>query len=602
MSDYRTTPAHSEKMPAGIPYIISNEAAERFSFYGMKGILFVFLVNYLSVLGGKDYTPAEATATTSFFTAAVYLTPILGAIIADTFFGKYRTIISLSIVYCLGHLCLALMGVSGPPKFWLLAGLGLVSLGAGGIKPCVSAHVGDQFGTSNQHLITRIFNIFYFSINLGAVVSNLAIPIILEHYGPHWAFGVPGILMALATLFFWMGRNKFVHVPAHGRQFIAEIFSREGRAAIGKLIPLYLFVAVFWCLFDQTANTLVFQAERMDRNLFGIQVLPSQIQAANPFLILVLIPLFTFVIYPFAEKRLKLTPLRKVGTGLFLMVISFAVISLAQESIDRGGEPHVAWQLLAYLIFTSAEILISIVCLEFSYTQAPKKMKSFIMGLFLASVFAGNMVTGLINLYIQVPKTEFSSGVNPGLDGKIGTMDDLKKTEDGTIESPVSGALAATAERVTSSFEQSGTLPAELADLPDDPWGNPLRYQFVHKQMARIVSDGPDQQAKTPWDLGLTIEVSSNEDVDRSTWLYREKEKLGLLEPETDSPDDAQPLEFSYTAGGGLRLERAAYFWFFTKLMLVTAILFIPFAMVYKPRTYLQDESEAADEIHPPKP
>ena len=184
MSDYRTTPAHSEKMPAGIPYIISNEAAERFSFYGMKGILFVFLVNYLSVLGGKNYSPAEATATTSFFTAAVYLTPIFGAILADTFFGKYRTIISLSIVYCAGHLCLAFMGISGPPKFWLLAGLGLISLGAGGIKPCVSAHVGDQFGTSNQHLITRIFNIFYFSINFGAVVSNLAIPIILERYGP----------------------------------------------------------------------------------------------------------------------------------------------------------------------------------------------------------------------------------------------------------------------------------------------------------------------------------------------------------------------------------------------------------------------------------
>jgi len=122
MSNYRTTPARTERMPAGIPYIISNEAAERFSFYGMKGILFVFLVNYLAVLGGDNYSPAEATATTSFFTAAVYLTPIFGAILADTFFGKYRTIISLSIVYCLGHLCFAFMGVSGPPKFGLLAG------------------------------------------------------------------------------------------------------------------------------------------------------------------------------------------------------------------------------------------------------------------------------------------------------------------------------------------------------------------------------------------------------------------------------------------------------------------------------------------------
>ena len=407
--------------------------------------------------------------------------------------------------------------------------------------------------------------------------------------------------MALATIFFWMGRHKFVHVPAHGRHFIAEIFSAEGRAAIGKLIPLYLFVAVFWCLFDQTANTLVFQAERMDRSFFGVEILPSQIQAANPFLILVLIPVFTFLIYPFAEKRIKLTPLRKVGTGLFLMVISFSVISLAQESIDQGGEPHVAWQLLAYLIFTSAEILISIVCLEFSYTQAPKKMKSFIMGLFLASVFAGNMVTGIINLYIQVPKVEFSGGVSPGFDGKAGTADDLKE-EAGSIQSPVTDALKAGAGRVAASFAASKSLPAELDQLPSDPWGQPLRYEYVNKQMARIVSDGPDRQPKTRWDLGVTIEVKSEDQENRSSWLYREKEKHGLIDQTPDEATDASPLEFTYTAGGGLRLERAAYFWFFTILMLVTAILFIPFAIVYKPRTYLQDESEAVDELHPPKP
>jgi POT family proton-dependent oligopeptide transporter len=556
----------------------------------------------MAVLGGKDYTAAEATVVTSLFTGAVYLTPIIGAIIADTFFGKYKTIIRLSIVYCLGHLCLAFMGISGPPQYWLLAGLILISAGAGGIKPCVSAHVGDQFGTRNQHLLTRIFNIFYFSINLGAVLSNLAIPIILAKFGPHWAFGIPGILMAIATICFWLGRTKFVHVPAHGSRFIDELKSPEGIAAIRKLIPLYLFVAVFWCLFDQTANTLVFQAERMNRDLFGYEVLPSQIQAANPFLILILIPLFTFLIYPAVGRRVKLTPLRKIGTGLFLMVIAFAVISYAQVVIDKGGQPHVRWQLLAYLIFTSAEILISIVCLEFSYTQAPKRMKSFIMGLFLASVFAGNMITALINLYIQVPDIEFDGEkAHPGYDQKAGTEDDLK-VNDKLIESSTSAVLTATADRVRTRFNQDSALPLELDSLPDDPWGNPLRYQFVHKSQARIVSDGPDKKHGTKWDLGITIDVKSTTEEDPSTWLYREKKKRGLLEVEQAGQADSAPLERTFTAGGGLRLEGAAYFWFFTVLMLLTAALFVPFAMAYTPRTYLQDESEMDEDLHPTKP
>ena len=154
------------------------------------------------------------------------------------------------------------MGMAGMVQFWLLAGLGLIAIGAGGIKPCVSAHVGDQFGKNNQHLITKIFNLFYLSINFGAVISNLAIPVILKWLGPHWAFGIPGVLMAIATLAFWMGSHKFVHIPPHGNDFNRELFSRDGLTAIGKLIPLFLFVAVFWCLFDQTANTLVLKWSR----------------------------------------------------------------------------------------------------------------------------------------------------------------------------------------------------------------------------------------------------------------------------------------------------------------------------------------------------
>lgn len=581
-------------MPGGIPYIISNEAAERFSFYGMKAALAIFLANYLGVLGGESMSEANATAYVSFFNSAVYLTPLLGAVIADVFLGKYRTIITLSVVYCLGHLCLAFMGVAGSVQVWLLAGLGLISLGAGGIKPCVSSHVGDQFGLKNQHLLTKVFNIFYLSINFGAVISNLAIPFVLKWYGPHLAFGLPGVLMIIATITFWMGRNKFIHIPAHGKSFFTELKSREGLMAIGKLIPLFLFVAVFWCLFDQTASTLVFQAEKMDLHIFGIEVLPSQIQAANPFLILVLIPLFTWGIYPAIGKVITLTPLRKVGAGLFIMVISFAIISLAQEAIDQGGKPSVWWQLLAYLIFTSAEILISIVCLEFAYTQAPRKMKSFIMGIFLVSVTVGNLITGAINLYIQIPEIPLAEKqTHPGFDEKLGTADDLKLV-DGKVRSAVANLLDESAITIKNIYSTTQALPTTTSGGKafsniKDPWGNPLRYTQISSSKARLSSDGPDQKMKTQWDLGVIIEVNNDSEEEKDTWLEREKRKQQIAS-ESEQPEKPDELiNVSYYAGGQTSLEGAAYFWFFTKLMLVTAIVFVPFSIFYQPKSYLQE-------------
>jgi len=181
----------------------------------------------------------------------------------------------------------------------LAIGLGLIALGAGGIKPCVSAHLGDQFGKTNRSLISRAFAWFYMSINIGAFVSTLLTPWLLHNYGAGWAFGIPGVLMALATLFFWLGRYKFVHIAPIGPQLFPELIKGENLRIIGRLGILYLFVAIFWSLFDQTGSSWVLQAKEMDRYLLGMEILPAQIQAANPLLIILLIPVFSYVIYPF---------------------------------------------------------------------------------------------------------------------------------------------------------------------------------------------------------------------------------------------------------------------------------------------------------------
>jgi proton-dependent oligopeptide transporter, POT family len=399
MSKYITAPIATDKMPKGIPYIIGNELAERFSFYGMKCILIIFMTKYLMDSNGAlaPMNKEDATYWYHLFTSAVYFTPLLGAIIADAFLGKYKTILSLSIVYCLGHFALAM----DETRLGLTIGLTLISIGAGGIKPCVSAHVGDQFGKSNSMLLEKIFSWFYLSINMGAFISTLLTPIMLEKYGPSVAFGIPGALMIIATYVFYLGRNKFIHIPAGGFKFIKDTFSKEGLSVVLRLFIIYIFVAIFWALFDQTGSTWVLQAEHLNRNWLGMTWLSSQIQAINPVMILVFVPLFTYFIYPALNKITNLTPLKKINIGLFLAVPSFIIIGLVQSWIDAGQTPSIGWQVVAYAILTASEVLVSITCLEFSYTQSPNSMKSLIMGFFMLSVSLGNIFTASVNVFIQ---------------------------------------------------------------------------------------------------------------------------------------------------------------------------------------------------------
>ena len=608
----RTIPVDTATLPPGIPYIIGNEAAERFSFYGMRTILVVFMVQYLHLMdgsGGRPLTGNEAVEYYHQFASWVYFTPLLGALIADIFLGKYRTILWLSVVYCLGHATLACMGSFGNSPWWLLGGLLLICLGSGGIKPCVSAHVGDQFGKKNHHLITRIYSWFYFSINFGSFFSTLLTPWLLVKYGPHWAFGVPGALMAVATFMFWLGRNRFVHIPPAGRSFFKEVFSRDGVVALSKLVPLFTFVAVFWSLYDQTGSSWVLQAEQMDLKFLGITWLESQIQAVNPILVLVFIPLFTFVIYPWIHRIFPLTPLRKIGLGMVLMTVSFGLTTLIQTWIDAGQRPSIGWQIVAFVIITAAEIMVAVVGLEFAYTQAPRAMKSWVMSLFWLAVWGGNQFTAQVNHFIAIPSSaelQFEQAtaklppawqtsprtiVLPGYDG-IPSVDDLvvrcDKGRLDSVEIPGRATFLAAADRIESGSEEG--LPSKengrkrLADVKD-LWGNPLVYDLIDSTHARISSAGPDRTSKTQWDLGLIIEkVTGDAPSTTGTWLGRRRAELGIKEPPAQS--GFKRTEFS---GGQSKLEGAAYFRFFTWLVLATTVIFIPFALLYRPKTYLHD-------------
>lgn len=603
---YRHTPEETEKFPKGIPYIIGNEAAERFSFYGMRAILLIFMAQYLGVMSAhNDHNLSNAEAVSAYhqFASWVYFTPLFGALLADVFFGKYRTILWLSLVYCLGHFALALMGTVGNASTWFITGLALICIGAGGIKSCVSAHVGDQFGAKNAHLVPRVFQWFYFSINVGSFFSMLLTPWLLEHYGPHWAFGVPGALMAIATVLFWMGRHHFIHAPAGGWDFVRTAFSREGLIVFGKLIPLFVFIAMFWALYDQTSSSWVLQAEQMDLRWLGTTWQAAQIQSINPIFVLSFIPLFSFVVFPAIEKVCKLTPLRKIGLGLAFMAISFALTTQIQTWIDAGQRPAISWQILSYALITAAEVCVAVVSLEFAYTQAPPSMKSWIMSLFMLSIWLGNQITAQITHRMISPSAaqiqwqqqiahlppEFQPRqvVLAGRDGIPGTPDDILAKKQGNQleltlpDSALLRRLAAEIQQKSHDRILEESTGNQLLATQKTLNGLALRYQVIDSDHARIFTVEP--QGKTsPWTQGVEIKRKTNQALSENSWLARRYRELGRTQQ--ISADGGEIHEF---CGGLSTLEGAAYFRFFTILILATLLVYLPFSLVYRPKSYL---------------
>lgn len=200
----------SGPMPRQIPYIIGNEACERFSFYGMRNILVPFLVTSM-MLAYAPVLEREGLAKEIFhtFVIGVYFFPLIGGWISDRFFGKYNTIFWLSVVYVIGH---AFLAVFEDNRTGFYTGLLLIAIGSGGIKPLVSAFVGDQFDQSNKAKAKVVYDAFYWTINFGSFFASLLMPVFLKNYGPSVAFGIPGLLMFIALVIFWAGRNKYVRL------------------------------------------------------------------------------------------------------------------------------------------------------------------------------------------------------------------------------------------------------------------------------------------------------------------------------------------------------------------------------------------------------
>jgi len=405
----------TDRWPPQTKFIIGNEAAERFSYYGLVSILMVYITKVLEE--SKD----DSTFIIHGFKFINYFMPLLGAWISDRFWGRYRTILWISFAYCLGHGVLAcgdLIGTKEGRTVCLYGGLLLVAFGSGGIKPCVSAFLGDQFKSEQRHLLQKAYAAFYWAINFGSFFSMIIIPQIKNHSWA-WAFGVPGILMGLATLIFWLGTRYYVMVPparvSRTAGFFAVLIAAlqnrapnrsfwEGAkrkysadevnaaASVGPILSIFAMIPVFWALFDQTHTTWVAQGNQMTpvEFPFGIKLDASAMQSVNPLMVMTLVPLLTLVAYPVMGRLAA--PLKRMSFGMFLAGLSYVVVAWLQRRIDAGEQLSILWQTAPYLILTTAEVLVSTTGLEFAFREAAPSMKSTIMGFWNLTVALGNLL------------------------------------------------------------------------------------------------------------------------------------------------------------------------------------------------------------------
>ncbi|MBF5041121.1 POT family MFS transporter [Aggregicoccus sp. 17bor-14] len=411
-------PAQHERMPPQARYIVGTEGCERFSYYGMTAILVLYMAKHLG------FDEVEAREKYHWFNFGAYFAPLLGGFLADRFLGRYATILFVSLGYVLGHALLAVV----PGSLGLYVGCLFIAMGAGGIKPCVSTFMGDQFGPEKQHLVEKAYGWFYFAINVGSVLGVLLIPKVLDWYGPHWAFGLPGIAMALALLVFYLGRRQYVKPPPTGpnphgflRVSLAALGAKPApgqsrldslrgrfpaeavdgvRAAI-RIVFVFSLVSVFWALYFQYGSSWTLQADKMGLGLpGGMRMSAGQLSSYASAWVLVLIPVMNRLYDVLRRRGLEVTPLRKMTAGMFIAALAFLTAALVEHRIQSGHAPHALWQGVQYFFLGVAEVLISVTGLEFAFTQAPPSMKSVIMGFWFVFIAVGNAITALVPLFV----------------------------------------------------------------------------------------------------------------------------------------------------------------------------------------------------------
>jgi POT family proton-dependent oligopeptide transporter len=425
--------------PPGLVILFFTEMWERFSYYGMRGLLKLYMANYLfvtlrQVYQGKEariagdpglvhgfhfinsllpINPAEqASIIYGWYTGLVYFTPFLGGILADRLLGQRKTVVIGGVLMAIGHFVMAFAD-------WFYLALFFLIIGNGAFKPNISTQVGNLYPAGDPRR-DRAFSIFYVGINLGAFLSNLVCGTLAAVYGWHYGFAAAGVGMCLGLILYLsaghrylaadnLTKRKAAATAAHAPAVEAKPFTGDEWKRVWALIGLCALNIMFWAVYEQQGNTMQTWADEQTNwpVIFGWQVPATWFQSVNPFFIFTLTPLVLALWKRQNAKGKEPTSVSKMAIGCFLLGISFIVMMIGAKMVG-GGRGSVFWPVFCTFILTVGEIYLSPIGLSLVTKASPARIVSMMMGMWLGASFLGNLLSGYIGvLYTRWPKEQF---------------------------------------------------------------------------------------------------------------------------------------------------------------------------------------------------
>jgi POT family proton-dependent oligopeptide transporter len=398
--------------PRGLALLFFTEMWERFSYYGMRALLILFLID--TTTGGFGWTQEKASQLYGWYTGLVYLTPIIGGWLADRYLGTARSLVIGGIVIALGHFTMA-----ADTRVTFFLGLVLIIVGTGFFKANVSTLVGQLYRDHDPRRDAG-FTIFYIGINSGAFLGPLVCGWLAANpkYGWSWGFGAAGVGMTLGVICFMLLRKRYLGdtgmIPmgqmrmADGGKASAEPLTKEEKDRVLAIFIVVFFVAFFWLAFEQAGSSLnVFAQQKTQRVVGGWlgrglpngEIPAAWFQSVNAFFIVTLAPLFA-LLWKKMGSRQPSTPV-KMAWGLFLLGLGFLVIVLGARVSDLGGLASPGFLVSLYFLHTCGELLVSPVGLSFVTKVAPVKIASMMMGVWFLSNFTANLAGGYLAGTVQ---------------------------------------------------------------------------------------------------------------------------------------------------------------------------------------------------------
>lgn len=392
--------------PRGLYILFLTEMWERFSFYGMRALLVLFLVS--SVNGenpGFGWTSSEALQLYGIYTFLVYLSSIPGGIIADKFIGQKKAVILGGVLLVIGHSVLALQS-----EMAFYIGIALIIAGVGCLKPNISTMVGGLYQKGDDRR-DKGFTIFYIGINVGAFLAGIVIGYVGETIGWHYGFGLAGIGMAIGLVIFMLGHNDLKGVGEATKQLSAkdqEIISKPltsiEKDRILVMLVSFLMIIVFWGAFEQAGGLMnLYASEKTDRviGFLNWTVPATWFQSVNSFFIITLgIPVAAFW-FNWKKKGKEASSIFKIAIGVLIMGWGFLFMSAASLEHQANGASAMYWLVLAYMFHTVGELCASPVALSFITKLAPVKYASIMMGVYFAATGLGNYAAAWVGVWSE---------------------------------------------------------------------------------------------------------------------------------------------------------------------------------------------------------